>query len=105
MVGHPQGVLRHDLQGEIAEGLSDSEGVLARLNRAVMVPYLPSISAHKGRDPPQPWLVAEALGTGATTITTACPFCMTMLTDGVKAAGKTDTVAVRDLAEIVADTI
>jgi Fe-S oxidoreductase len=48
---------------------------------------------------------AEALATGATTITTACPFCMTMLTDGVKAAGKIDTVAVRDLAEIVADTI
>jgi len=48
---------------------------------------------------------AEALATGATTITTACPFCMTMLTDGVKAAGKTETVQVRDLAEIVADTI
>ncbi len=48
---------------------------------------------------------AEALATGATTITTACPFCMTMLTDGVKAAGKTEEVTVRDLAEIVADAI
>jgi Fe-S oxidoreductase len=48
---------------------------------------------------------AEALATGATTITTACPFCMTMLTDGVKAAGKTEEVAVKDLAEIIADQI
>src|SRR5882724_13378209 len=64
MVGHPQEVMRHDLQGDISEGLSDSEGVLARLDRAVMVPHLPQISAHKGGDPPQPRLVAEALGEG-----------------------------------------
>ena len=64
MVGHPQVVMRHDLQGEISEGLSDGEGVLAGLDRAVMVPHLPKISAHIGGDPPQPRLVVEGLGEG-----------------------------------------
>jgi Fe-S oxidoreductase len=43
----------------------------------------------------------EALATGAEVIGTGCPFCMTMLTDGVKEKGKADTVAVKDIAEIV----
>jgi len=42
----------------------------------------------------------EALRTGAETIAVACPFCLTMLDDGVKDAGA--EVAVRDIAEIVA---
>lgn len=47
----------------------------------------------------------EAIGTGASTVATACPFCMTMMNDGVKAHGKGDTVAVKDIAEIVADSL
>jgi Fe-S oxidoreductase len=47
----------------------------------------------------------EAIATGASTVATACPFCMTMLTDGVKAEGKGDAVAVKDIAEIVADSL
>lgn len=43
----------------------------------------------------------EALETGADTIASACPFCMTMLTDGVKHFEKTDEVEVQDIAEIV----
>ncbi len=43
----------------------------------------------------------EALDTGAETIGTACPFCMTMLTDGVKHFEKSEEVAVKDIAEIV----
>ncbi len=43
----------------------------------------------------------EALGTGAETIASACPFCMTMLTDGVKHFEKSEEVAVKDIAEIV----
>ncbi|KAA0211807.1 4Fe-4S dicluster domain-containing protein [Ignavibacteria bacterium CHB1] len=47
----------------------------------------------------------EALKTGANTITAACPFCMTMLTDGVKTKEKSDEVDVKDIAEIVLDSI
>ena len=47
----------------------------------------------------------EAIATGASTVATACPFCMTMLTDGVKSEGKGDSVVVKDIAEIVADSL
>ncbi|MFT4522420.1 MAG: heterodisulfide reductase subunit D [Bacteroidia bacterium] len=44
----------------------------------------------------------EALATGASIIAANCPFCMTMLTDGVKHFNKEGEVAVMDLAELVA---
>ena len=44
----------------------------------------------------------EALATGANIIAAACPFCNTMLTDGVKNKEKEDEVQVLDIAEIVA---
>ncbi len=44
----------------------------------------------------------EALETGASIIAAACPFCNTMLTDGVKNKEKEDDVAVMDIAELVA---
>jgi Fe-S oxidoreductase len=43
----------------------------------------------------------EALETHAETIASACPFCMTMMTDGVKHHQKEEEVAVKDIAEIV----
>jgi Fe-S oxidoreductase len=46
----------------------------------------------------------EALATGATTIAVACPFCMTMMSDGVKNKEKEAQVTVKDIAEIVAET-
>lgn len=45
----------------------------------------------------------EALSTGAPTIGTGCPFCLTMLTDGVKEKEKADAVQVKDIAEILLD--
>ena len=45
----------------------------------------------------------EALATGATTIAVACPFCMTMMSDGVKNKEMEATVKVKDLAELIAD--
>jgi Fe-S oxidoreductase len=42
----------------------------------------------------------EALGTGADTISTACPFCMIMLDDAVKASGRED-VAVMDISQVM----
>ena len=43
----------------------------------------------------------EALATGADIIAANCPFCLTMMTDGVKAAEKQDSVMVYDLAELI----
>jgi len=47
----------------------------------------------------------EALSTGASTIASACPFCMTMMNDGVKAKEAAEKVQVRDVAEILLDAI
>ena len=44
----------------------------------------------------------EALDTGAGLIASACPFCNTMLTDGVKHEEKEDQVKVMDIAEMIA---
>ncbi len=44
----------------------------------------------------------EALATGAEIIVSNCPFCMTMLSDGVKNKEKETTVKVYDLAEMIA---
>lgn len=43
----------------------------------------------------------EAIQTGADTITSACPFCLTMLTDGLKAENKNEDIFVKDIAEII----
>ena len=45
---------------------------------------------------------AEAVATHADIIAAACPFCNTMLTDGVKHQEKEDSVKVLDIAEIIA---
>jgi len=47
----------------------------------------------------------EALNTNADTIASACPFCMTMITDGVKHYQKTEEVNVKDIAEIILENI
>ena len=43
----------------------------------------------------------EAVATGADTVGVACPFCMMMLEDGVKAAAGERPVQVRDVAELL----
>lgn len=45
----------------------------------------------------------EAIDVKANIIATGCPFCMTMMTDGVKAKDKESTVFVKDLAELIAE--
>lgn len=43
----------------------------------------------------------EIVASGAKTAATSCPFCMTMVRDGVAALGKKDEVEVKDIAEVV----
>ena len=45
----------------------------------------------------------QALETNAGIIAAACPFCNTMMTDGVKNKEKEATVKVYDLAELITD--
>ena len=47
----------------------------------------------------------DALATGAAVVATACPFCMTMITDGVKAKDLIEEIQVRDISEILLDYI
>jgi Fe-S oxidoreductase len=44
----------------------------------------------------------QALETGSEIVVAGCPFCNTMLTDGVKNREKENTVQVLDLAEMIA---
>jgi len=44
----------------------------------------------------------EAMGLKPAIIATGCPFCMTMMTDGVKSLNKEDKTQVLDIAELIA---
>ena len=48
--------------------------------------------------------VKEAVETGATTIATNCPFCTTMISDGLNELG-IENIQTKDIAEIVADSL
>src|SRR6478736_306894 len=61
--------------------------------------------AEKGKKEINVERTEEALATGATTIAVACPFCMTMMTDGVKNREKENEVKVKDLAELIAESL
>lgn len=45
--------------------------------------------------------VDEAAGTGAAEVCTACPFCLTMIGDGIKETGREETLRALDLAELI----
>ena len=47
----------------------------------------------------------EALSTGAQVIASACPFCMTMMSDGVKTLANDSGIVVKDVAELVLEAI
>ncbi len=47
----------------------------------------------------------DALETGADIIATACPYCMVMMTDGLKYKNKEEEVSNYDIAELVAQTL
>ena len=47
----------------------------------------------------------DALKTNPAIIATACPFCMTMMTDGLKYKNKEDEIKNYDIAELIANTL
>jgi heterodisulfide reductase subunit D len=47
----------------------------------------------------------DALGTEAKVIATACPFCMTMLSDGLKYKNKEEEIKNLDIAELIAQSL
>jgi len=47
----------------------------------------------------------DALKTGAEVIATACPFCMTMITDGLKYKNKEEEIKNLDIAELIAQSL
>lgn len=47
----------------------------------------------------------EAIDTKASVVAAACPFCNTMLTDGMKVKEKENEVQVLDIAELIAESI
>ena len=49
--------------------------------------------------------VEEADSTGAQTVAVACPFCSVMMRDGIAETGREEKLRVRDVAEIVADSL
>ncbi|HSR18967.1 MAG TPA: (Fe-S)-binding protein, partial [Ignavibacteriaceae bacterium] len=47
----------------------------------------------------------EALDTNPDAIASACPFCMTMITDGIKHFEKSEEIQVKDISEFVFENI
>src|SRR5947207_3618388 len=47
----------------------------------------------------------ELLATGAATVATACPFCLAMLDLGRKVAGAEERLAVKDVSELIAESL
>ena len=49
--------------------------------------------------------VEQALPQAPKVIATACPYCATMMSDGLKVLGREAEIANRDIAELVADAL
>ncbi len=47
----------------------------------------------------------ETIQTGASTVATGCPFCMTMISDGIATKGKSESMQAKDVAELVLEAV
>ena len=61
----------------------------------------PSIPFPSASDREKPGMVGDYKGQASGTIAVACPFCMTMLKDGINETGR-EKMKVEDVAELVA---
>jgi Fe-S oxidoreductase/nitrate reductase gamma subunit len=48
--------------------------------------------------------IEEVIQTGVSCVATACPYCLTMFEDGIKAKEAEETIKAKDLAELLADS-
>ena len=49
--------------------------------------------------------IREAVSLGAKVMATSCPFCLLTFEDAVKISGLTDQIVVKDIAELIAESI
>jgi Fe-S oxidoreductase len=49
--------------------------------------------------------IKEAVALGAKVMATACPFCLLTLEDATKTSGLADQIVVKDIAELVTETM
>ena len=61
--------------------------------------------AEKGNKEVNVERMEDALAVKPSVIATGCPFCNTMMTDGVKHFEKEHTIAVKDIAELIAEAV
>ncbi len=65
----------------------------------------PELEVPKATDRKKPGQVGEYQGPGKGTVAVACPFCMTMIKDGINETGREEQLKVKDVAEIVAEAM
>jgi Fe-S oxidoreductase len=65
----------------------------------------PSVPYPDPTDRKQPGLVGHYQGPGQGTVAVACPFCLTMVKDGINETGREEQLKVKDVAELVADAL
>ena len=61
--------------------------------------------SEKGNKPINIERIEEAIETGATTIASACPFCLTMMSDGIKEKNQENNIQTKDIVEILIENI
>jgi Fe-S oxidoreductase len=49
--------------------------------------------------------IEEAVGTGASILAAACPYCISMFEDAVKTTNRSDDIKIMDIAELLAESI
>jgi Fe-S oxidoreductase len=49
--------------------------------------------------------IDQVIETGAEIVASACPYCVQMFTDAIKAKGAEETLIAKDIAELVAEAV
>jgi Fe-S oxidoreductase len=65
----------------------------------------PQVPFPSATDHQQPGQVGDYTGPGEGTVAVACPFCHTMVRDGINDTGREEKMRVKDVAELVADSM